>query len=127
MASRDFLMSLAFNFLLGGSIVASVSYIGDQMSPLLGAIWWSFPLSLLPSLYFMRSNGKSNTYLAQFSLSTTYALALLASSTICLAFFLRRSQDEFAVPVMKTTAVWLILSIVFYATVKLLGLERKFM
>lgn len=126
MAGRDLMTSLVFNFLLGGSIVASVSYIGDQMSPLLGAIWWSFPLSLLPSLYFMRSNGKSNAYLAQFSLSTTYALPLLASSTMCLAFLLGRSKDGFAVPIMKTTAAWLALSAVFYVSVKRLGLERVF-
>ena len=126
MADRGLFRSLALNFFLGGAIVASVSYIGTQMSPLLGAIWWSFPLSLLPSLYFMKSNGKNNQYLARFSLSTTYALALLAASTICLAHFLSKSKDGFAVPVMKATAVWLVLSVVFYIAVKRMGLEAMF-
>ena len=65
------------NFVLGGLISASISYIGTYLSPLLGAIWWSFPISLIPTSYFMKESGKSNKFIAKFTLSTTYALILL--------------------------------------------------
>jgi hypothetical protein len=55
------------NFLLGGLIVASISYIATYVDPLIGAIWWSFPLTLVTSLWFMHSHGKNNTYLAKFA------------------------------------------------------------
>ena len=71
--------NLVQNFLMGGAIVASISYIGTFMDPLLGAIWWSFPVSLLPTIYFMKKNKKSNDYIAKFTLSTTFALILLFS------------------------------------------------
>jgi len=46
-------VKLLINFLLGGTIVASVSYIATFMNPVLASIWWSFPLSIIPSMYFM--------------------------------------------------------------------------
>lgn len=113
------------NFILGGSIVASISYIGNYLSPLLGAIWWSFPLSLLPTLWFMKENGKDNKYLAKFSLSTTYALSLLLISTISLAYFFKKSKG-FVEPVGKATLVWFICSIIFYLGIKFFKLEDKF-
>jgi len=70
-------VKLLINFLLGGTIVASVSYIATFMNPVLASIWWSFPLSIIPSMYFMKQNGKSNQYISKFLLSTTFALILL--------------------------------------------------
>jgi len=48
------LYDLFKNFVLGGLITASISYIGTYMDPLMGAIWWSFPISLIPTIYFLR-------------------------------------------------------------------------
>ena len=121
------LPNLLRNFVLGGFIVASISFIGTFMSPLLGAIWWSFPLSLLPTLWFMRQHGKKNTYLGEFSLSTTYALALLVISTLSLYYFFTKEKGSFWTPIIKATAVWLICSIIFYFGIKYTGLENKFL
>ena len=122
------LYDLIQNFVMGGIIISSVSYVGTFLSPLLGAILWSFPVSLLPALYFMNKNNKSNKYLAQFTLSTTYALILLVLSTILLSYYLAHNkEDGIEMPIIKTSSIWFFASIIFYYTVKYFDLENKFM
>ena len=119
---------LVQNFVLGGLIVSTTSYVGTFFDPLVGAIIWSFPISLLPILYFMHENTRNNKYLAQFTLSTTYALILLISSTLMLSYFLAKEKENTIVePVLKTIFVWFFLSIIFYHVVKYYNLEHKFM
>jgi len=119
--------NLLQNFVLGGTIIASVSYLGTFMDPILGAIWWSFPISLLPTLYFMQRNGKSNKYIAEFTLSTTYALVLLVLSTGFLAYFIKETKGTITVPVLKTTGVWFVSSAIFYFVVHRYKLDKYFM
>ena len=118
--------NLVQNFLMGGAIVASISYIGTFMDPLLGAIWWSFPVSLLPTIYFMKKNKKNNKYIAKFTLSTTFALILLLISCLCLSYFISR-ETGLLIPILKSASIWLISSIIFYFTIKYLHLEKKFL
>ena len=120
------LYNLAINFLMGGAIVSSISYIGTYLDPLLGAIWWSFPISLLPTLYFMKKNNKSNKYIAKFALSTTFALVLLLLSCFCLSYFINRDSG-LLMPILKSAVIWLVASIIFYFSVKDLDLEKKFL
>ena len=120
---------LARNFVIGGFIVVSISYLATFFDPLIAAIWWSFPLSLVPSLYFAHSSGKKNKFLAEFSMSTTYALSLLVISTLALAHFFRMTPDKdgIVLPILKESGVWFVFSIIFYFVVKRLGLSKKFM
>jgi len=120
------LYNLFQNFLMGGAIVASISYIGTYMDPLLGAIWWSFPVSLLPTLYFMKINKKSNKYIAKFTLSTSFALVLLLLSCFSLSYFINRDTGLLW-PILKSAGIWLVASVIFYYTVKDLDLEKKFL
>ena len=79
----NILHSLIQNFIIGGSIIASISYLGTFFDPLIGAIWWSFPISLLPTLFFMQKHGKDNKYIAKFTISTTYALVSIGLKYGC--------------------------------------------
>ncbi len=122
------LFSLIQNFLLGGAIVASISYLGTFFDPLIGVIWWSFPISLLPTLFFMKKHGKDNKYIAKFTISTTYALVLLVLSTAVLAMFIKNNKNNSLwMPVLKTSGVWLIASVIFFGAIKYFKLEDKFM
>ena len=122
------LFSLIQNFLLGGAIVASISYLGTFFDPLIGAIWWSFPISLLPTLFFMKKHGKDNKYIAKFTISTTYALVLLVLSTAVLAMFIKNNKNNSLwMPVLKTSGIWLVASIFFFGAIKYFKLEDKFM
>ena len=119
------LYELFQNFIMGGLITASISYIGTYMDPLLGAIWWSFPISLIPTIYFMKKTGKSNKFIAQFTISTTYSLVLLFISCFFMGHYLNRS-DDIAMPIIKAIAVWFIASVIFYTVIKLFKLDTKF-
>ena len=122
------LYSLFQNFLIGGAIVASISYLGTFFDPLIGAIWWSFPISLLPTLFFMKKHGKDNKYIAKFAISTTYALVLLVISTAVLSRFIKNNKNNSLwMPVLKTTGVWLVASVLFFGAIKYFKLEDKFM
>ena len=120
-------INLIQNFLIGGTLVALTSYVGTFFSPLVGAIFWSFPISILPTLYFMKQNNKSNEYISKFTLSTTYALALLVVTTFFLSYFIKQERKGITKAVLKTTIVWLVSSILFYILVKYFDLENKFM
>ncbi len=114
------------NFVLGGLITASISYIGTYLDPLLGAIWWSFPISLIPTIYFMKESGKTNKFIAKFTLSTTYAIVLLFISCGFMAHYLNQSNGIF-IPVGKSIVVWLMTSIIFYYGIKHFKLDDKFL
>jgi len=120
------LYDLLQNFILGGLITASISYIGTYLNPLLGAIWWSFPISLIPTIYFMKESGKSNKFIAKFTISTAYALILLLISCVFMAYYINKSNSIF-IPIGKSIVVWLIVSIIFYYTIKHFELDDKFL
>ena len=119
------LYELFQNFIMGGLITASISYIGTYMDPLLGAIWWSFPISLIPTIYFMKETGKSNKFIAQFTISTTYSLVLLFISCFFMGHYLNTS-DDIAIPIIKAIGVWFIASVIFYTVIKRFKLDTKF-
>jgi len=121
------LHSLIQNFIIGGSIIASISYLGTFVDPLIGAIWWSFPISLLPTLFFMQKHGKDNKYIAKFTVSTTYALVLLVLSTALLSYYIKNSKTSLWIPILKTSGMWLVASVIFFGIVKHFKLADKFM
>ena len=86
---------LFVNFLIGGFITATISYTANFMSPVLAAIWWAFPLSLLPSMYYLHQEGRDNKYLSTFAFVTTFALIILFFTTASLAYFYKRNSIRF--------------------------------
>ena len=122
-------MKLFINFLLGGTIVASVSYLATFMNPVLASIWWSFPLSILPSMYFMKQNGKSNEYISKFLLSTTFALILLVICTFLISHYLKQSSDSEGIfpAIVKATAWWSVCSVFFYLSIIYSPYKKYFM
>lgn len=122
-------IKLLINFLMGGTIVASVSYIATYMNPVLASIWWSFPLSIIPSMYFMKQNGKSNEYISKFLLSTTFALILLVICTFLISYYLKQSsKNEGILPsILKATGWWGVCSILFYIIIVKSPYKKYFM
>ena len=115
------------SFVVGGAIVASVSYLGTFVDPLLGAIWWSYPLSLLPSIYFMYQSKRDNKFIAKFCISTTYAMILLVATTYALAYFFKNQKEGISKPIIKSTIFWFAISGSFYYLMKKYDLVAKFM
>jgi hypothetical protein len=70
-----------------GTVVASVSVLATWMNPVAGAIWWSFPFSIIPSVYFMRAHGRSNQAVSAFLRSATFAFALLLIAVYTMSYY----------------------------------------
>ena len=87
-------MGILMNFLMGGTAVVGTSILGNFLNPLAGAIFWSYPINLLPSIFFMKQNKKDNLYLSKFLVSTTFGLLLLGTTTFALSYFIRNSPDD---------------------------------
>ena len=119
---------LLLNFILGGIIVAATSWLGAFAGPLPAAIFWSFPYTLLPSIYFIKQTGKSNKYISQFILSSGYALILLLIALFSLSYFIKNdNSSNLLIPIFKTIGIWGFTSYIFYLLVKKFDLEDKFM
>tara|TARA_B110000483_G_scaffold162351_1_gene192393 strand:- start:2153 stop:2377 length:225 start_codon:yes stop_codon:yes gene_type:complete len=74
----------------------------------------------------MKGTGKSNKFIAKFTISTTYALILLFISCGFMSYFFT-NHDGILVPIIKATGVWFIASAIFYAVIKRFKLDSKFM
>ena len=118
-------LPILLNFILGGFAVAVTSILGNYMNPLAGAIFWSYPITIIPSLFFMREHGKNDAYLSKFLISTTFGLAILAITTIAISKFI--NSHSLWVAIAKGTLVYLLAAGLFFTTVKFTGLEHYFM
>ena len=123
---KTWLFDLIQNFFIGGFITATISFTANFFSPVIAAILWAFPLSILPSMYYLRTQGKDNKYLAKFAYITTYALIILFFTTMALGYFYQHETTSFWIPVAKTVVGYIILSVIYYFSIQKLGLVKEF-
>ena len=124
---HGWLWDLAKSFVFGGTIAASIGYTANFLSPVLAAILWAFPLSLLPAIYFLIDRGRSSGYVANFVITTTYALIILFVTTMALGYFYKGQKDvSFWPPVLKALLIYVVLGISYYWTIKHFNLESYF-
>jgi hypothetical protein len=113
------------NFIVGGMMTAGISYMGTYVDSLTGAILWSIPVSIIPTIYFMRESGRSSAYISRFVYTTTFALLLLVLSCGIMAYYIKK-DDDIVMPIAKATSVWVFASALFFYLVKKYKLESKF-
>jgi hypothetical protein len=119
--------SLAVNFLMGGTIVSSVSYLASFVSPLIAAILWSYPFSILPTVYFMKQHSKSNSDISKFLMSASAAFILLFATTMTAALLLKRDTTSSGIgSIAKATGVWVIGAIIFYIVIQSADMKHHF-
>lgn len=115
------------NFIMGGSIITSVSYLATFVSPLIAAIVWSYPFSVLPTVYFMKRNGTSNARVSKFLFSTSYAFILLIIATTSMGIMMKNDSSVGGInSILKATIIWAIGAIVLYAAVHITGTVHHF-
>jgi hypothetical protein len=113
------------NFIVGGMMTAGISYMGTYVDSLTGAILWSIPVSIIPTIYFMRESGKSSLYISRFVYTITFALLLLVLSCGIMAYYIKK-DDDIVMPIAKATTAWVFASALFFIVVKKYKLESKF-
>ena len=116
------------NFILGGLSVSITSLIGTYMNPLLAAIFWSFPFTIIPVLFFMREQNKSNLYLSKYLISTTFSVILLMIVSLAMAYFLQHSSEKQSlfIPILKSSIVFVFFALLYYYGVIFMGLKKYF-
>ena len=116
------------NFIIGGVMIAVVSYLASFENPVIAAIIWSYPLSIIPSMYNMKENKRSNQHIAKFLFSTTFALALLVICTLSISYDLQHSKESDGITpaILKSTAVWGVCALIFYGIVDYGGYSQYF-
>ena len=123
------LKNIIQNFIIGGFSVALTSYMGTFLNPLAGAIMWAYPITIIPSIFFMREQGKSNSYIAKFLFSTTFSLLLLLGVTLLLSNIIKNSPEKQSlwIAVAKSSIGFFIGAILYYLVIRVLNLEKYFM
>lgn len=116
------------NFTIGGFMIAMVSYLASFENPVIAAIMWSYPLSIVPSLYNMKQNNRTNQYMAKFLFSTTFALILLVICTLSISYDLHHSKqsDGITPAILKSSLLWLVCGGIFYGIVDYGGYSKYF-
>jgi uncharacterized membrane protein len=119
---------MVVNFALGGAAVAATSYLGTFLSPLAGSIFWAYPITILPTIFFMRQQKKSNSTISKFLLGTTFALILLMGVTYLLSYTIAHASpaESLWIPVLKSTVGFLVGGALYYLIIKLFGLGKYF-
>lgn len=112
-------MALLPNVSMSKTLMASVSYLTTF-------VWWSYPTSIIPSIYFLKIKGKTNEEISKFLLTATIALILLALSTLIMSYYMKHEKKGILMPALKTTGWWVIGCIIFYTIIIYGGYKNKF-
>ena len=111
--SEKMAYQLGRNFLIGGVIISSVSYIATFMSPMLAALWWACPFTILPTLYFMKKNNVSTEKLSFFLKRSILALVVLIGILFLMNHYFHKKMTFLQVSLLSTFW-WLFISFVVY-------------
>ena len=117
-SSNDIGAQLFRNFILGCLTIASVSYMATFLNPIIASIWWSYPISIIPIIYFMKQNGINNSHISRFMLGITVVSILTLISCYLLSHFLKKSKEGLLKPIIKASLFWILSRALFYFLVK---------
>ena len=112
---RELIIRMIRQFIMGGTIIATTSYIAVYLSPTLAAIFWSFPMSMIPVILFMWMTNQPRSKIGDYALSTTVSLVNLGLFTLIFGYLMKYTQ-EFSVlqSLIVATIFWAIGSFLLY-------------
>lgn len=118
MSFSSFFNSIPFQFLLGGTLVAVITYLANNVSAKASAIVVAFPIGLLP-MFFLKSQNKER----RLSFDTTITNVLVVLTYLSLDFYLRQSKEIQKYGVVLAMATWAVLAWLLYRFSPDLGLK----
>lgn len=108
-----------FRFLVGGFVVATTASLATYVNTALGAILWSAPITLLPTLFFMWSKNVPAKKVSKFAYQTFISLLNLLLFVLCLSYLLKMKYFKenkngilYAIPLSLT--IWVAGSVLLY-------------
>lgn len=101
-------------FIVGGIIIAITSYLAVHVNPTIAAIFWSFPLSLLPVIIFMWIKNSPRKSIADYALSTAISLINLGLFVVVFGYMTKYNDYSIMVNLLMATVAWIIGSLLLY-------------
>lgn len=107
-------------FFGAGLSSALVYYLVIEASPLIAAIIWTLPFTMIFPIYNMHKDNKSNAFIGKYLKTQTYTMILLLVFLYGSAHFIENAAktDGIILPLLKGIGVWVIVSIMYYIVVK---------
>ena len=100
--------SLPGQFVLGGTTVSGISYLSNQMSPLIGGIFGGIPIGLPSSILI--NDKKVVSYLENLSFMTI----ILSIVTILAYYFIRYKKMNKNKAILISMGAWFLLAALYY-------------
>ena len=115
------------NFLMGGLITTTISYLATFISPAMASLFWMMPWTLLPSIYFMSMHNKSNKYIGKFIKGSIYPLPILVITLWAFGYFyIHSSSKDIWIPMLKGSLIWFVSSVIAYFGIQFFNLNKYF-
>ena len=107
-------------FIGAGATSALIGYIVNNVDPLIAAILWTFPFTILFPIYNLHKNKKSNMFIGKFLKTQSYSLFLLVVFLYSAAYFVENTPKTSGIfePLSKGAGVWLVISIIYFIIMK---------
>tara|TARA_B110000503_G_C7168283_1_gene422993 strand:- start:3638 stop:4033 length:396 start_codon:yes stop_codon:yes gene_type:complete len=108
---------LFITFLIGGLVVSSVSYLSNFVSNYYASILWAFPFTVLPTIYYLKHEGKSNLYISDFLIKTSISILILVGVLATMSYAVRYYSIN--TTILFSFVVYIILSLLFIRFIKI--------
>lgn len=108
---------LLLTFIIGGLVVSSVSYLSNFVNNYYASILWAFPFTVLPTIYYLHHEGKTNLYISDFLIKTSISIIILVGVLATMSYAVRFNSIHSTI--LFSFIVYLILSGLFIKYVKI--------
>ena len=114
------LLSLVNTVVGAGLSSAGVYYLAMNVDPLIAAIAWTLPFTMIFPIYNMHVQKKSNSFISSYLRTQTYSMFLLVAYMYATAYFVDKASksDGIIIPMLQGFGVWAVLSIIYYVLVR---------
>ena len=109
------------NTVLGAGLSSFlVYYLATAVGPLIAAIIWTLPFTMIFPVYNMHGDKKSNSFIAKYLRTQSYTMVLLLVFLFSTAHFVEYApkSDGIILPLLKGFGVWAVASISYYFVAK---------
>ena len=109
------------NTVIGAGVSsAGVYYLAMNVDPLVAAIAWTLPFTLIFPIYNMHTEKKGNSFISSYLRTQTYSMFLLVAFMYATAYFVDAAPkgDGIIIPMLQGFGVWAVLSVIYYILVK---------
>lgn len=117
--AKNIVRSMVIQFITGGLIVSGTTYLTQFVSPKVAAIFWAFPFSLLPTIFFLWKGGEKIEKIKKYVTDTIPGMAVLLCFILGYVFstkleFIQKSKYGPLYSLIGAVLLWSIAAFIMY-------------